>query len=556
MMKALIEFILVEKKTVMWALLAGAISGLTSVALFAQSGLLISKAALLPPFYIILILTAFIKLFGVSKSISKYAERLITHKVTFLIMSNIRILFFNRLLSHAHLLNTYNSGQLLTRMTTNIETIQTFFLRVVYPPFMAAIVFLATIIFMSFFSLWIVICLLIGFLLVSLIVPSLMLSIKYASSHKEKERLTVEATEYLYGFRDLLLHHQLHNKEQTIYQLNNSYSKEKQRELDQEHSALLWNQLVSLFTTFIIILISTYLVSSKQLDGVYLAMIVLVSLTVFESAIPLAMAPHYLRHTNQATRELEEIAPTVDNFSSQLLDKHIYSLQFNNVSYFYPNIQRAAIHNINFRLQGGQKIAIVGPSGSGKSTMLLLIMKEFEPTQGEVLINSQLLKSYNTESYYKQISTMLQHNHFFSGTIKSNLQLAKSDATVEEMKLVLHKACLNKALEDEVNEKGENLSGGEKQRLAFARLLLKESSLWILDEPFTHLDVEMENVLFHTFLEEARNKSVIVVTHNLTGLESFDCIYVMLNGNIVEGGTHAQLCSQQGLYFKMYCNSL
>lgn len=555
-MKALIDYIFKEKKTVLWALLAGAVSGLTSVALFAQSGLLISKAALFPPFYIILILTAFIKLFGVSKSISKYAERLITHQVTFLVMSKIRILFFNRLLSHAHLLNRYNSGQLLTRMTTHIEIIQNFFLRVVYPTFMSAIVFLATIIFMSFFSLWIAACLLIGYILVSLIVPYFILLIGQASSQIAKERLTVEATEYLYGFRDLLLHQQLHNKKLTLSQLIKGYSKDKQRELDHEHIALLWNQLISLMTTVIIIIISAYLVSENYLDGVYLAMIVLVALTVFESVIPLAMAPNYYKHTKLAMSELNEISPIVEKINPKLLVEHIYSVQFINVSYYYPNVQIPAIHHINLSLQAGQRIAIIGPSGSGKSTLLHLIMKEFEPTHGDVLINSLDLNSFSTESFYEQISTMLQHNHFFSGTIQSNLQLAKPDATVEEMKQVLQKACLNKNLEAEVNEKGENLSGGEKQRLAFARLFLKQSCLWIMDEPFTHIDVEMESILFNTCMDEAKDKSVILVTHKLIGLEYFNCIYVMLNGSIVEYGTHAHLYSKQGVYSMMYSKQL
>src|SRR5690606_18957558 len=130
-----------SKKDVLLALLCVTIGGVTAVALFAQSGLLISKAAILPPFYIILILTAFLKLFGVTKSISKYTERLITHRVTFRFISKIRMLFFNKLLPKAHLLNTYKSGDLLTRVTTNVETVQNFFLRVLYPPFVTGIVF-------------------------------------------------------------------------------------------------------------------------------------------------------------------------------------------------------------------------------------------------------------------------------------------------------------------------------------------------------------------------------------------------------------------------------
>ena len=204
-MKALVELIWTDKKDVLLALLAGTISGLTAVALFAQSGLLISKAALLPPFYIILLLTAFLKLFGVTKSISKYAERLITHRVTFRFISKIRMLFFKKLLPQAHLLNTYKSGDLLTRITTNVETLQNFFLRVLYPPFVAVIVFFATCLFMLFFSSWIALCLLIGIVLTSLIVPYVLLRIPHKTATEEKKMRTIETTEYFYGYREVLL---------------------------------------------------------------------------------------------------------------------------------------------------------------------------------------------------------------------------------------------------------------------------------------------------------------------------------------------------------------
>jgi ATP-binding cassette, subfamily C, bacterial CydC len=551
-MKALVAFIWTDKKDVLLALLAGTIGGLTAAALFAQSGLLISKAALLPPFYIILILTAFLKLFGVTKSISKYAERLITHRVTFRFISKIRMLFFRRLMPKAHLLNTYKSGDLLTRITTNVEIVQNFFLRVLYPPFVAIIVFLATILFMLFFSPWIALCLLIGITLTSLVVPYILLCIPHKTSNVEKKAMTIEATEYIYGYRDLLLHNQLGEKKEHLLQWNVQFAKAKQKELDEEQSALLWNQLVALFTTFLIIFIGAYLTATKQLDGVYLAMIILISLTVFESAIPLAMSPNHARHTKQAISELDEITPISDEQGGRSLNENIHSIHFHHVSYVYPNVQRPAIEDVDFKIQEGQKVAIIGPSGSGKSTLLQLLMNEFEPTNGNVFIDSHPLSSYHTDSIYKQLSTMLQHNHFFSGTIQSNLQLAKPEATCEDMLQVLEKACLFKELEDVVYEKGENLSGGEKQRLAFARFLLKDSSLWILDEPFTSLDVQTERSLFQTMLKEATNKTLIVVTHKLLELDKFDCIYVMQHGKLIETGTHAELINQKGLYHAMY----
>lgn len=553
-MKTLIEFVWSDKKDVLLALLAGAVSGLTAIALFAQSGLLISKAALLPPFYIILILTAFLKLFGVTKSISKYAERFMTHRVTFRFISKIRMDFFKKLLPQAHLLNTYKSGELLTRITTNVETIQHFFLRVLYPPLVAVIVFFVTIFFMLLFSPWIALSLLIGLIVTTLVVPYILLGIPHKVASLEKKQLMIEATEYFYGYRDLLLHNQAQTKKEQLLQWNVAFTKAKEKELNQEQVAMLWNQLIALMTTFLILFIGAYLTASEQLDGVYLAMIVLVSLTVFESAIPLAMAPNFTRHTKQAIDELEEIVLEPKEQEAIPLEEGGHSIRFEYVSYMYPTAKRPAIENVHFTIQSGQKVAIIGPSGSGKSTLLQLLMNEFSPTNGAIYLDSQPLSKLDTDSLYKQLSTMLQHNHFFSGTIASNLQLAKPEATTEEMQAVLKKACLEKNVEDVVYEKGENLSGGEKQRLAFARFLLKESSLWILDEPFTSLDVATERTLFHTLLTEAKNKTLVVVTHKLVELDQFDCIYVMHNSKLVECGTHQELLNTRGLYFNMYKN--
>lgn len=185
-MQELVSMIWQDKKDVLLALLAGTISGLTAVALFAQSGLLISKAALMPPFYIILILTAFLKLFGVTKSASKYAERYISHRVTFKFISIVRMKFFKKLLPQAHVLNHYKSGDLLTRITGDVEQLQNFFLRVLYPPFIALFVFIVVILFSLFFSPWISLLLLIGIVLTSIVVPYILFRRPYSTSTLEK----------------------------------------------------------------------------------------------------------------------------------------------------------------------------------------------------------------------------------------------------------------------------------------------------------------------------------------------------------------------------------
>lgn len=550
-MQELVALIWQDKKDVLLALLAGTLSGLTAVALFAQSGLLISKAALMPPFYIILILTAFLKLFGVTKSASKYAERFISHRVTFKFISIVRMKFFKKLLPQAHVLNNYKSGDLLTRITGDVEQLQNFFLRVMYPPFIALFVFIVVILFSLLFSPWISLILLIGIVLTSIAVPYILFRRPYSTSTSEKKELTILATEYFYGYRDLILHHQNEAKAEQLSAIYKAYGNSRKKELNQEQTSYLWNQLIALFTSFSVVFVGAYLTSAGELEGVYLSLIVLISLTVFESAVPLALVPIFARHTKNAVVQLEEITSKNEEDGTLHLKGVIKQIQLQDVSYWYPAATRPALDHLYLNIQAGQKIAIIGPSGCGKTTLLQLLMKEIKRTSGDIRINTTDIDMISSQSMYAYMSTMLQHNHFFSGTIKSNLLMANNEASDEALQVVLEKAQLNKKLEAPVFEKGGNLSGGEKQRLAFARLLLKESNLWIVDEPFTNLDVQTEKLLYNTLHEEAFNKTVVMVTHSLARLDQFDRICVMLQGKIAECGSHQQLLAEKGLYYKM-----
>ena len=551
-MKTLLTMIWNDKKDVLLAMTAGTISGLTAVALFAQSGLLISKAALMPPFYIILILTAFLKLFGVTKSISKYAERFISHRVTFRFTSAVRLHFFDRLLPHANLLNAYKSGDLLNRITTDVEVLQNFFLRVIYPPFIALFVFMATILFTLWSSPWMALLLMVGLILTSTVVPYILYALREESSSAEKNNFTNEATEYFYGYLDLQLHHQLEAKEQSLRAWSSRYAHAKRQELDRAHTARFWNQLISLMTVFFIVGTGAYLTSTNNLDGLYLAMLILVALTVFESAVPLAMLPTYARQTKTAVDRLEEITPLHQPAGANVLPEKPPSVTCRAVSYYYSAMTRPALLNVSLDIAPGEKVAIIGPSGCGKSTLLQLMMKELLPTNGELLIGDCPVSSIAEQSLHERMGVLLQHNHFFSGTIRENLQMAKVEATDKEMQQALAKAAISKQLDDQVLEKGGNLSGGEKQRLAFARLLLKQGTFWLLDEPFTSLDVKTENQLFKTMLAEADGKTLVLITHNLTGLDKMDRIYVMNNGRITEIGTYGQLLQKRGLFYEMH----
>ena len=550
-MNELLQIVWRDKKDILLALLFGVIAGLTAVALFAQSGYLISKAALLPPFYTILILTAFLKVFGVVKAVSKYFERYISHRATFRILSDIRLRFFDSLAQiSGTLFQRYQSGELLTKITTDVSSLQNFFLRVVYPPLIALLVFLCTILFTAFFSVWIALTLFVGFLLVAVLIPSTFILRKQVHSNAS-QTLKQELTQFLYGFRELRHYHLIDNRAQHVYDLSEIYAQDMGEKQHTLTATQLVSQAASYSTIFVVAILGAYFASLGELDGLYLAMLILVALTVFETVIPLSQVPQFYHEANDAMTRLQDIELNTTERTNVLGHIMPYEIEANQVSMHYKGALKPALNKVSFTIQSGEKIAIVGPSGSGKTTLLQLLIDSFTPTKGSLFIHNVPYRSLEPDNLWQLMAVQLQHNHFFSGTIRENLLIADEKLDDEVLKDVLWRVRLMVSLDDEVQEKGTNLSGGEKQRLAFARVLLKPSAIWLLDEPFTSLDTETEHVLFSEMLSATQNKTLVLITHKLSGLQYFDRIFVMQDGNLVENGTYEELIKQRGLFFEM-----
>ena len=176
----------------------------------------------------------------------------------------------------------------------------------------------------------------------------------------------------------------------------------------------------------------------------------------------------------------------------------------------------------------------------------------FYVDQGEILLNNIPINDLTEESIWENTNVVLQANHFFYGTIRDNLQLAKDGMSDREMQETLIKVDLGHfTLEDPVLEKGDNLSGGEKQRLAIARAMLKNAPLWLLDEPTSSLDALTEEKIYRHIFEIANEDTLVLVSHRLTGLEKMDQIIVMDHGKVIESGTFEALMNRKGYFYEM-----
>lgn len=561
-LQKIMRLMLIEKKDISVAVVCGFIAGISSVGLFAASGYLISKSALIPPFYTLIILTSTVKLLGLVKAGAKYGERLSSHRATFTILSNLRVAFFEKLTPLIpQIFHKYRSGDLLARVVGDVESLQNFFLRVFYPPLVLLLVFVSTILFTSFYSIAIALILLLGFFLTTIIIPALF-SLKQVNIkgkvRQERGDLSTHITEMMYGFRELKLFHQLPHKQQQLLNRSESYINEQKRENLNKVSSQSFNGFITLVTSWFVIGVGAYLVANGMLEGIFLAMLVMISLTVFESAASMAVFPIYMQESRDASRRLYEVVEDpsyTKNHSDPDINKLSSlppSLEFKDVQFTYMGDWRSTIPNISFTIPARSKTAIVGASGSGKSTVLQLILKLQEVDAGKIYWGDLDTSCVSSEAIWEQTKVVLQENYYFYGTIRENLQLAASELNDTQMEAALAKVQLEHfSLDHRVLEKGENLSGGEKQRLALARAFLKKGHLWLLDEPTSSLDAQTEQTIYKEIFKDADQDTFIMVSHRLKGLESMDQIIVMNHGEIMEYGSYKDLMEKKGYFYQM-----
>jgi len=558
----IVKLTLMEKKDILLSILFGFITGIAAVGLFASSGYLISKAALAPPLYALILLTSSVKILGFTRALSRYAEHYFSHRATFTMLSNLRVYFYEKLEPLAPgIFQKYRSGDLLARIVGDVETLQNFFLRVFYPPIVLIIVFLSTILFTSFYSIYVALILLAGLLLTTFIIPALFAMNQRRIDRDVREKrgdLSTEVTEFLHGFRDLKIYRQLEAKEAQLTKVSEAYIEEQQKEGIHHIFSQSANLMVSLIVSWFVLGVGAYTVLAGHMDGIFLAMLVMISLTVFENATPMAAFPSHLEDSRQAATRLFSVVGKEDDGAEQAKSEKKLSIHeapaidMHDVSFSFPEEIRKTIKDTSLSLPAGSKTAIVGPSGSGKSTLLQLLLKIVSPDQGDIQVNGSAMERIAQESIWESANVVLQENHFFYGTIRENLELAKDGLEDAEMNAVLATVQLEHFnLSDQVLEKGENLSGGEKQRLTIARAMLKNAPLWLLDEPTSSVDALTEADIYKHLFEQAKVDTLVLVSHRLTGIEKMDQIIVMEQGSIVEAGTFTELMNKKGYFYEM-----
>ena len=274
---------------------------------------------------------------------------------------------------------------------------------------------------------------------------------------------------------------------------------------------------------------------------------------------------------NQGLTAARRVLPIVD-IKNEIDDNHDYpnldfkngEINFSNIDFNY-NIKtdKSALTKINLEIPGGKTTALVGPSGSGKSTILNLIPRFYDPQNGEIKIDNQIIKNVNLASLRKHISLVSQETTLFDETIKNNLLYAKPGASTEELEKAAQDSFSTefiKELPDKfetiIGENGLRLSGGQKQRISIARAMLKNSSIILLDEATSALDSETEGKIQNAIQRLTKNKTTVIIAHRLSTILNSNLIYVIENGKVVDKGNHETLLANSKTYKNFYQKQL
>ena len=264
------------------------------------------------------------------------------------------------------------------------------------------------------------------------------------------------------------------------------------------------------------------------------------------------------KRINEFLKEVPEITNQVQG-TTPIMGK----IEFKNVSFTYEDTNITALKNISFTINKGETVAILGKTGSGKSTILDLIVRLYDVTSGEILIDDVPLKNINLSSLRKSIGAVPQDAFLFSDSIKNNIKFGKENATYEEIvnvakNAVVHKNVMgfSKQYETVLGERGITLSGGQKQRISIARALLKDPSIYLFDDCLSAVDTETEEEILNNLKKASHNRTTLIVSHRVSSAKNADKIMVLKDGKVLQEGTHEKLNTIDGYYKELYMNQL
>lgn len=553
-----------------WMILATILSFLTigsNLGLMMTSAYLISKAALLPHIGQLQVAIVGVRFFGISRGVFRYLERLVSHSATFRILKNLRVWFFKSLEPlYPSIILKYRTGDLLSRSVADIEDLEPLFVRIISPIITATLILLLMFFSLNAFDFRFSILYLLFFIIASVFLP---LYIKKINNQIGNQTIEVRAkinelnVDLIQGVSELLLYDYANNLSNKLNELNDKYvylQKKSSRINSFYESAIDFIMNLTLIT---ILTFAIPLVSDNLLNGVYLAVITFGIMASFEAIQPIPLAVQFFDKGSKAAERLFEIMDTKiesngkEFYEHKEIKKSDNIIEFNNVNFSYGD--NFNLSDIDFTVKPKSLTAIVGVSGSGKTSLINLLMKFYNVKSGEIILQNKSINNFTQEEIIDKIAYAPQKTFLFNTTLMENIKLGNQNSTLDEIIKVCKDVDIYNFIETlpekfntEVGQFGFRLSGGEKRKIALARVLLKDAPIMIFDEPTSDLDSISEMKIFNLIMKLKNEKTIILITHRLVNLDKADNIIVMRNGKIIEFGTHDNLIINNSYYKKMF----
>ncbi|MEI8406567.1 MULTISPECIES: thiol reductant ABC exporter subunit CydC [unclassified Kribbella] len=541
----LLRIIRPELRRLLVAAVLGSLAMACSIGLMATSAWLISRAAEHPPVLYLTVGIVAVRAFGIGRGVLRYAERLAGHDAAFRVLGRTRVQAWRDLDRAAPAgLGKSRSGDLLTRVLNDVDAVQDLLVRGLLPIAVSIITGAATVVLLSVLLPAAGLILLLGLLIAGVGGPLATLAVARHTERRISPATAALATpihELLIGAADLTA---FRATERLLARINDR---------DTGLTTLLRRSSVgaglgtavanaTLAATVVAeLLVGVPAVREGRLPGVFLAVLALTPLAAFELVTPLPTAARHLVRGPEAAdrlRSLAELPAPSIAWGKQTVAGS--TLALHDVDASWPGADRPAIRGVSLTLPPGHRVAVIGESGAGKSTMAAVLLGFLTPEHGRVTFGGTELAELDEAFFRRQVVLCAQGDHLFDTTIRNNLLIGRPDASDDQLMTVLAEVRMADwvrrqpgGLDTTVGERAGRLSGGERQRLALARALLADPAVLVLDEPTAHLDAATAAELTRDILDATRDRTVVLITHRLAGLDDLDEVIELAAGQVL-----------------------
>ena len=529
----------------------GAMTIVANTGLLAVSAILISMAALMPPLLDLMPMSAAVRLCGISRALFRYWERLASHSITLKLLSDLRVWYYQQLLPLVPGGVGNKTARLFKTITDDIEILKFFYLRVVAAPLTALVALIIASVVLAFFLPVAIPILWLAAALNGVILPILSRRngrVNAEAAQVHELRYHQKLQDYVEGLDALWTYNRWKPMAATVLQ---SFMEGNTVRMDGEVRRGRLNALsgvISGLAMALTLFFSAQAVASGELEGIYLLSVALIVLGIMEAVQPLPLAVSYYYDSVAAIEDMLEVTggkptglPRLTEAATSRQELPL-DIEFVGVDFTYPTGKKPALENVSLVFPAKSKTAIIGHIGSGKSSLASLLMGEYMPQQGEILLGGRSLTEWGKEELVAQISLVNQHPYVFTATLRENLQLAAKEpdqatdevlwAALEWADLAQMVQALPQGLDTLLSPNAQNFSAGERQRLALARMKLEDKPIVILDEALKNLDNITAHQLLEKILEFCQERSLLFITHDLRHPAQMDRVLKMEQGRV------------------------